>query len=251
MRAITAPEHIRYAAEQMRVLVSLLAVGVLAVGGLAVGGLACGDTFSGGDGGGGGGAAGATSSLGGAGSGGAPSDPIGCSDGTREYLTNPNQHPRIAGCQGAWDVPGVTSPAAAACGRMSGNDNMANPLGSGCSISDLCSAGWHVCSTAVEVSAHLAGECPKTYAADELWIARQTVGLNNTCDGSGEGNNVFGCGAIGVDTDPSCLPLNKMLIYPPCETDPIWRCGPDSEGEGDSMVKLDPSKAGGVLCCAD
>ena len=57
--------------------------------------------------------------------------------------------PNIAGCAGGFDVPGVTTAASMQpnCGRISGNSSI-NPQGTGCSVEDLCSEGWHVCTGA-------------------------------------------------------------------------------------------------------
>jgi hypothetical protein len=74
---------------------------------------------------------------------------VGCSDGTREYFVNMTTHPLIAGCSGSWSLGGVkvstTQPSTnVTCGRLAGNNGILRN-GTGCSASDLCADGWHIC----------------------------------------------------------------------------------------------------------
>ena len=81
--------------------------------------------------------------------------PIGCSDGTREAFTNMGTHPNIAGCSGGFSVAGVTTQNSMSpqCNRGAGNSS-GNTFGNGCSVEDLCAAGWHVCTSSAEVQSH-------------------------------------------------------------------------------------------------
>ena len=84
----------------------------------------------------------------------------GCSDGSREGYLDLAGFPNIAGCGGAWTIPGIANFAPAfapacpslavndtrtpACGRQAGDDS-ANPSGNDCNAEDLCAEGWHIC----------------------------------------------------------------------------------------------------------
>jgi hypothetical protein len=206
---------------------------------------------SGGSGGAGdvGGLGGAAGAGGAGGSGG--SDPIGCSDGTREWFTNA-LYPTIAGCSGAWSEPGLTSPASTQpqCGRQAGNDG-AIVDGNGCSVADLCAAGWHVCVDKVDVGMRTSA-CAM-FGLAGIWIVRAggPSGMSN-CTSVGV-NNLFGCGAgIGTAAPNNCSPLSRELIFSDCAGSSAWQCGGtvNSDVEAAVVTKSSPDE-GGVLCCQD
>jgi hypothetical protein len=205
----------------------------------------CGDSFTDGADGGAGGEGGST----GNGAGGkAVAGTNGCSDGTRDYdgLSDVGVFTRIAGCQGAWNQPGVaTTPQ---CGRASGNDST-QPNGMGCSAADLCAPGWRICADAEAVADAIGGPCP-IVTDSEIWITQQTTNSMKLCLNETR-NNIVGCGNIGEPADSSCAPLDTLMLTTHCDMHPAWDCAMASDTEADNVTKSDPSSAGGVLCCLD
>jgi hypothetical protein len=199
-----------------------------------------------------GGAGGIGGSGGGGIGGGGGASPIGCSDGSREYFTSLAMYPSIAGCSGGWSVKGLVSNAAMQpqCNREGGNDG-AQPDGNGCSVTDLCAAGWHVCDDKLEVAVKALGGCPMSTATG-LWIVR-AGGPTQTTDCSGPGlNNLFGCGmGVGAASDANCTPLTHVLTHAPCNNSPPWNCGGFvATAETEEVTKGSPDN-GGVMCCED
>lgn len=94
---------------------------------------------------------------------------IGCADGTREFFFDINTHPLIAGCSGAWSVPGVKKDSFSAststtCNRMAGNTGQGTLLsGTDCPASDLCAEGWRICSSSMDVTT-----MSRTYDCDDF-----------------------------------------------------------------------------------
>lgn len=174
---------------------------------------------------------------------------IGCADGTREALGDIAAYPRIAGCGGAWDVPGVVPAQAPTCGRGAGNSTL-NPLGAGCNVSDLCAAGWDVCESATAVRGAIAPEttcAALSFPPDELYITRVSGPGGARCgDGT---NDVFGCGTIGLPADATtCGALTQETPNDCFEIRPLgWVC--HEPGEAGNITKTDPDHGGGVLCC--
>ena len=215
-----------------------------------------------------------------------PVDPeVGCADGGREGFLDLQTFTRIAGCAGAWSVPGVTPDGIApTCGRDGGDDG-GHRDGAGCSSADLCAAGWHVCETWHEVAAASPSGCvgatPPDAPSKSLFFAiRQPSENYSKCGEWGDGfNDVFGCGNLGhgLPGDRDCGPLDRVLASTQpnsCgfnEAEPNlgpWQClGPDDShlNEGALVTKVgcpDTScqydghpianwDKGGVLCCRD
>ncbi|RLB61947.1 MAG: hypothetical protein DRI90_10200 [Deltaproteobacteria bacterium] len=204
-----------------------------------------GSSASSGTGGGGGGTAGA---------GGTPVG-NGCSDGTREYLSDAVLQPNMTGCSGGFSIAGVTTPASLqpACGRVAGNDSI-NPTGTGCSVEDLCSEGFHVCHGAVEVAEKSAsGNCPPSpISSPTFWLTRQVQNDQGSCSQPPNTNNLTGCGTVGSPPPSSCLPLDRFLRYSNCDNSLSWSCGSLQTmfQEAALVTKSAPSE-GGVLCCRD
>ncbi|MEW5853871.1 MAG: hypothetical protein AB2A00_34170 [Myxococcota bacterium] len=211
-------------------------------------------------------------------------DPVGCADGTREGFLSQSTYPAIAGCSGAWSVPGVTlSNPAPQCARAAGNSG-SNVEGTGCASADLCAVGWHVCRGKAEVAANAPSGCndavpPGTPDKALFFAVSQNSTNNTTCDDSTNDNDVFGCGNLGVQltAERNCGPLNRALASTQpnsCgynEAEPNlgpWQClgGADSHlHEGSLVTKngcagnscsysgspVGSSDKGGVLCCRD
>jgi choice-of-anchor A domain-containing protein len=172
----------------------------------------------------------------------------GCADGQREGFTDLGAYPNIAGCNGAWTIPGVSlfAPAEApscpglvpqdtrnpACGHAAGDDGT-NPSGAGCNVADLCAPGWHVCLDANDVQrASVSGCGGATRSGDPalLFLTRQSSsGCGQCATGTRAdsacssrtcqvgclqteklSNDVFGCGNYGSIPSGACNPLNRF-----------------------------------------
>ena len=185
---------------------------------------------------------------------------VGCSDGSAEVLIADRG---LAGCDGAWSIPGVVSATEPACDRAAGNDGTRSS-GEGCAAADLCADGWHVCQDADEVSARGGDSACEAFAAPPdpegttafIYLSRQrATGDDPAClpDGSEEAiDDAWGCGTRGLEA-PDCRPLDRHLALEVegggCESP--WSCGEDPRAEGQNVTKLEPSQGGGVLCCSD
>lgn len=210
-------------------------------------------------------------------------DRFGCADGTREGFQSLSAYPAIAGCSGAWTIPGVTAASAPGCGRASGNTGT-NREGVGCASADLCSAGWHLCRGKDEVAAKANNSCadavPAGAPANSLFFAVVQNSVNNTtCDSSTSSNDVFGCGNLGIQLQAAknCGPLTRALASTQAgscgfnQAEPNlgpWQCvgGTMSHlAEGSIVTKsgcpnsscqydgnaIGNADKGGVLCCRD
>jgi len=190
--------------------------------------------------------------AGAAGAGGGVANDSGCSDGSREEFIDVLGEPNIAGCSGAFGVPGTTTVDSMLpqCSRNAGNDG-ATPAGTGCSIEDLCALGWHVCRSAAEV-AHKSstGQCPTQPVANTFWLTRQAQNTNLVCDEYGV-NNLIGCGTgIGTTVPNPCPPLNRRMAVSSCASTATWYCGDSSHAWSESQVVIKNGLTeGGVLCC--
>ncbi len=183
--------------------------------------------------------------------------PLGCSDGTAEVLFAEGG---LAACDGAWSIRGVVTEEPPACDRAAGNDGL-NVPGTGCNVSDLCAAGWHVCLGASDVAAHgNDSPCSEIKPPDPdggdqyIYLTRQGGNAEQSCspDGSTEGgDDAWGCGTLGLlATD--CMPLDRHLALGEdtggCGV--FFDCGEDPAAEGLNVSKPE-EKGGGVLCCRD
>ncbi|MDP3274949.1 MAG: MXAN_6577-like cysteine-rich protein [Deltaproteobacteria bacterium] len=203
-------------------------------------------------------------------------DPIGCADGTREAFADRTMFPNIAACSGPWGLPGIfpSIPAAplAVCATL-GNSSLTAPVnGAGCSSSNLCARGWHICNGG-EVSPRTAsmGCAASTYPAGTFFAAAvsgtgcgrcalrtgtvtgamcTSSSCTADCRESGDLNNdLFGCGAIGSGVTGACDRLDRSSGNN-CGSIPApWVCGGDVM-ESRTVTKIG-SAAGGVLCCRD
>jgi hypothetical protein len=177
---------------------------------------------------------------------------VGCADGTRETFVDPLDWPRIAGCAGGFSVAGVTTlpSLVVSCGRHAGNDGP-NPNGQGCSVTDLCAAGWHVCVSTADFAASTDGGACDDGVKGAFWLTRQAESAAEECAADGR-NNLVGCGTIGSDASTTCKPFDRQLLFSDCASNPPWHCGdPDAAtNEADLVVKNAPA-GGGVLCCRD
>jgi hypothetical protein len=179
----------------------------------------------------------------------------GCADATREGFSDPAEFPLIGACAGAWSIAGLRPDPPVSCNRAAGDDGTL-PGGVGCSASDLCSAGWHVCRTRLEVYERLPvadRSCDRIGAdANALFVTAQSGGGGGNCDATGT-NDVFGCGTAGLSvTDPGCAPLDRNSDNMCFVIKAVggWEClDPDSEVT--TIRKSDPTAGGGVLCCRD
>ena len=177
----------------------------------------------------------------------------GCSDGTREGFPDFGSFRSIAGCAGAWRIEGLSPDPPVMCHRAAGNDG-AQALGTNCTATDLCEAGWHVCRSRLEVIARLPvadRTCNGLDAAPNmLFVTAQSGPGGGTC-GVGT-NDVFGCGTMGPLADASCAPLDRSSDNQCFAIHPVggWTCL-DAGSEVTTIYKTDPAIGGGVMCCRD
>jgi hypothetical protein len=186
---------------------------------------------------------------------GPPAD-LGCADGTREAFTSAPDWPNIAGCSGAWSVPGLLGPEARApvCDRAAGNDGM-NVWGQGCSVSDLCALGWHVCRDASDVRRSSPAGCESAVDSDErrFFLVLAGASPQGICSPDrGAQNDLHGCGTLGQSESAGCDPLNRRMSFYECQSSGVWSCGDASDhlAEATLVSKSDPA-LGGALCCRD
>jgi hypothetical protein len=207
----------------------------------------------------------------------------GCSDDSREGFLDKAKFPLLAACQGAWTIKGIHH-GVPACKREGGNDGK-NAKGVGCNVEDLCAEGWHVCYGAKDVLERNPHGCndidagaqpgPKFFLARTSSTGAFNCSQDSTKFGSpGTSNDLFGCGTLGCGlnpkTYPSCKPLNRAshdvckglrndkncgawcqhLGKFPGEPN-VWDCGKSTTLEANNVIKSDPTRQGGVLCCSD
>ena len=202
----------------------------------------------------------------------------GCADGTREGYADLALFPTIAACGGAWDQPGIFN-MAAKCNNQGGNDGL-NAAGVGCTVTDLCAVGWHVCYGKDDVVFRNKDGCAgvMTGATPPVFFTTQmsSSGSFNCASGATATNDLFGCGNLGCDFTGNatckalCSPLtlsshdlckglrndlscgdwcNHLGKYPGAPNS--WDCGTDGDKEALNVVKSHPEQQGGVLCCLD
>jgi hypothetical protein len=185
-----------------------------------------------------------------------PPEVVGCADGTREGFTSVGAWDRIAGCAGAWDQPGLLADPTHApqCGRAAGNDGD-NPQGIGCTVTDLCAAGWHVCADANEVrNASLSG-CESAVLDDppRFFLVMSGASPQGVCSPDrGARNDLHGCGTLGQPETAACDPLDRRMTFVDCAASGVWSCGTaeDHLQEAAIVTKRGP-ELGGVLCCQE
>jgi hypothetical protein len=217
---------------------------------------------------------------------------VGCADGTREAFVNQTNFPAIAACAGGWDGNGrmanytgvypaplrTTNPNCA----QNGNSGP-NPDGTGCSATDLCSTGWHICAggevlasvqSAPNFGTQKDGCVATVWPANSFFAA--AIGSTGcsicaepdgaltgpTCTNSsciqgckanpGLTNDLFGCGSEGSPVN-SCGDVDKTGGNLCTSLDKGWSCSTDGYRESVNAVH-NPSAAGanpggGVLCC--
>lgn len=183
----------------------------------------------------------------------------GCSDGQREGFVDVAREPRIAGCGGAFSVPGVISPRPT-CARKAGDDSE-NASGVGCSVADLCAEGWHVCRDFTDVALHASSQsCDGAVGpGDKAFFVTQQSGPGACRCGEGT-NDLFGCGNLAVEPKAFCgagrgiasagdgcgaLTFSGDLCF---ALGASWRCGSDGNAEATNVVKPAVT-GGGALCC--
>jgi len=199
-------------------------------------------------------------------------DCAGCADGTRDAFFDTVRYEVIAACAGGFSNAGLSRAESPTCDRGAGDDGP-NPTGRGCSATDLCAPGWHVCVSAADVTMHSPDGCVGVADADprSFFATRQTgpgcghcaTGTDTSC-GSNDcrvgcaqtdrtTNDIFGCGDLGaVPQAASCGVLNRFSNNLCGGLGAPWRCDGDPDGlrESDLVVKPGPA-GGGVLCCLD
>ena len=141
---------------------------------------------------------------------------VGCSDLTREGFLSIAHYPLIAACGGAWTIPGIHNETPA-CSREAGNTGT-NPDGTGCNVTDLCAAGWHVCLGKDDVLYRSPLGCEeimdgakspaffltRTSSTGAMNCSPDTIGSPTTV------NDIFGCGDLGCPaTAATCYPLTQ------------------------------------------
>jgi hypothetical protein len=184
-----------------------------------------------------------------------PGSVMGCSDGTREGYVSTQRFPDIAACAGGWEVAGLADPLTRTptCERQGGNNGTLAD-GFGCTVTDLCAEGWHVCESAQEV-VELGTNCddaiPSTTPGFVFFVTRQRAFGLVCLSGNNLGTtNLHGCGNAGVLDDNSCAPFTVMLRDLDCTLFPPWSCASTLVREFEAVTKRGSTR-GGVLCCRD
>lgn len=185
----------------------------------------------------------------------APSAPIdamaevvGCADATREAFTNLSLYPNVAGCGGTWKVPGLLAARVPGC-ETSGNSG---PNGE-CAAADLCSVGWHICTTAMDVAVSgIVADCNAEQNFTTEFFATAQPSVGNECMSTASSDQVVGCGVTGVN-----LPLQTSMCAPlthgsggfctQLSGDGAWMCE-QATNPITNIVKLQQAD-GGVMCC--
>lgn len=187
---------------------------------------------------------------------GLPSE-VGCADGTREGFIDVRGWRNIAGCAGAFDVPGLLDPASRApqCDREAGDTGL-NQLGRGCSVSDLCAEGWHVCAGPDEVGTLSPTDCESAADPDhpQFFLVRAGASEQGLCGPDPmAANDLHGCGSLGQPEAESCQPLERRLSFADCLASAgVWQCGGPEEPHREALVVTKPAPSqGGALCCRD
>lgn len=175
-----------------------------------------------------------------------PAPVNGCADGEREAFVDEVAYPDIAACAGGWMVPGMYTNVPS-CDRAGGDDGL-EPAGAGCSVEDMCSEGWHVCSDRLDVMASGVADCNTEAFGGAFFATGQSSMGGHTC--SAGVDDVFGCGDVGWDMLNGCAPLNRDSQNLCSALPAPWDCGPSNLQEADFVVKEGP-EFGGVMCCRD
>lgn len=173
--------------------------------------------------------------------------PFGCADEERDILTDLVAYPNIAACDGGFGQPGVGADTPQ-CNRDGGDDGPF-PDGMPCSIDDLCAEGWHVCRDRADVTASGLASCGGIAWEGRFFATAQSGEGSDTCGPTG-GNDVFGCGEIGLAKINGCAPLNRSTGNLCVNVGGPWSCDGDAYNEVATIVKTGPSH-GGALCCRD
>jgi hypothetical protein len=192
----------------------------------------------------------------------------GCADGTREAFLDVMRFATIAACSGGFTQPGVLAVLPPSCARNAGNDS-ANPSGTGCTVTDLCDSGWHVCTGASDVASRLgSSSCTPDAPPGTFFVTRQSgpgclfcsTGNDPSCNQEScranclqtlsTTNDIFGCGTIGSSTTSSCGVLDRSGDNFCSQLPAPWSCPGNGENECITVTKPG-SSAGGALCCKD
>lgn len=176
----------------------------------------------------------------------------GCADGEREGFTQ-GAHPRIAACAGGFSVGGVLTVMGPTCARAAGDDS-GDPSGTGCNVTDICQAGWHVCTGPADVASHSTTGCVGLVGPlddSAFYLSRASGNGGSMCEATGA-NDAFGCGNVGATPNPiSCAPLDRFTQDLCANVPrPPWNCGAVNVQEANNITH-DGSGPGGVLCCVD
>lgn len=182
---------------------------------------------------------------------------VGCADGTREGFIDLRGWRNIAGCAGGFEVPGLLDPAARSpqCDRAAGDTGM-NPTGAGCSVTDLCAEGWHVCAGPEEVARLSPTDCESAADSEheQFFLVRSGASPQGVCGPDPTAaNDLHGCGSLGQPEAESCQPLERRLSFADCLASMgAWQCGGPDDPHREATVVSKPGAAqGGALCCRD
>jgi hypothetical protein len=161
---------------------------------------------------------------------------IGCSDGTREGLTDIVLFPDIAACGARWSMASLRVPRSSASAWCGGESDCASPA-------DACSASWHVCGAtggSADLSTRISADQCRRLSTGEFVAALADV----ACDecGVGNGYGAVCCGESCVNQESSCVWPGETAWFGVVEGH-VQACG-------DIELKWDVG-AYGVMCCRD
>jgi hypothetical protein len=143
------------------------------------------------------------------------------------------------------------------CARQGGNGGPRAADGQGCSIADLCAAGWHVCRDAAEVARASPTGCESAVVFGEtrFFVVAAGASAQGIClPDPAAANDLHGCGGdpLGQPEGAGCAPLERRMGFADCAATGVWSCGTaDDHLREAALVTKSDSTLGGALCCRD
>lgn len=187
----------------------------------------------------------------------------GCSDGSREWFKDPSTYPNIAGCAGAFSVPGLIqhdgTPIEPMCDRQAGNSAMSKD-GLGCSAVDLCEPGWKICDSTSEILSSSSGRFCDTSRHLQLpsgsffaSAASFSVLTKHCLTNLPTENSIPGCGNLNNGNLCGLFQHFAFNSHISCDNLPLgWNCSLVGSFSSPLFnISKSFTDTGGVLCCRE